>query len=276
MVAKLSGCPIVVSSRRDMGFNQSAKHRIAYRLLRPLFNQVQTVSNEVRESCIRKEGLAPDRVVTLYNGVDLQAVAAADGVADLRHSLGLESASHIISTVGNIRWIKGTDIAVQVAAKVCARHPRAVFLIPGKVLEQEYYDTLEQTVRSLGLIDNVKFLGSSDRVFSLLKISDVFCLLSRSEGFSNALLEAMAAGLPCVATDVGGNKEAMEDAQSGFLVPNEDVNAAAEKILALLDDPALARRMGRRGREIIEQKFTTDVMVNRLASFYDALLQRAH
>jgi glycosyltransferase involved in cell wall biosynthesis len=259
-----------------MGFNQSAKHRIAYRLLRPLFSQVQTVSNEVRESCVRREGFAPDRVVTIYNGVDLQEVAAANGAADLRRSLGLENASHIISTVGNIRWIKGTDILIQVAAKICARYPRAVFLIPGKVLEPEYYNTIVQTMRSLGLTENVRFLGSSDRVFSMLKMSNVFCLLSRSEGFSNALLEAMASGLPCVVTDVGGNKEALEDAQSGFLVPNEDVKAAAEKILALLEDPSKAVRMGRRGREIIEQKFTTDVMVNRLARFYDTLLQRAH
>src|SRR5262249_30191566 len=156
--------------------------------------------------------------------------------------------------------IKGTDMVVEVAAKVCARYPRAVFLIPGKILEQEYYNTLVQTIASLGLTDNVKFLGSSDRVFSLLKLSNVFCLLSRSEGFSNALLEAMACGLPCVVTDVGGNKEAIEDATSGFLVPAENVNAAAEKLLALLEDASQASRMGRRGREIIEQKFTTDVM----------------
>jgi glycosyltransferase involved in cell wall biosynthesis len=276
VVAKLSGCPIVVSSRRDMGFNQSPKHRLAYRVLRPVFDQVQAVSDQVRNVCIEKEGFAADRVVTLYNGVDMEKVTATNGVAVLQRTLGIEHASHVITTVGNIRWIKGTDLAVQVAAKICAQYPKAVFLIPGKVLEPEYFDQVSATARALGISDNIKFLGSSDSVFSLLKISDVFCLLSRSEGFSNALLEAMACSLPCVVTDVGGNREAIEDGESGFLVPNEDVTTAADRILALLENPVQARQMGQRGRQIVEQKFTVGVMVQRLTGYYDALLHRSH
>jgi len=276
VVAKLSGCPVIISSRRDMGFNQSPKHRLAYRMLRPVFNQVQTVSDQVRNVCIEKEGFASERVVTLYNGVDMDKIAASNGVAELQRALGLEQASHVISTVGNIRWIKGTDVVMQVAAKVCERYPRAVFLVPGKVLEKEYFDRVVEMARSFGISDNVKFLGSSDKIFSLLKMSDVFCLLSRSEGFSNALLEAMACGLPCVVTDVGGNCEAIDDGQNGFLVPNEDAAGAAERVLTLLGDPACARQIGQQAKHTIERKFTVDVMVNRLSSLYDALLHRVH
>ena len=274
LVAKLSGCPILISSRRDMGFNQSAKHRMAYRVMRPLFDQVQTVSEQVRQMCIRDERMAPDKVVTLYNGVDMDLVGHANGEGELRRSLELGNASHVITTVGNIRWIKGTDLVVQVAAKVCAKYPKAVFLIPGKVLEKEYYEKILQDIRALGLTSNIKFLGSSDQVFSLLKISDLFCLLSRSEGFSNALLEAMACGLPCVVTDVGGNREAIENGSNGCLVANEDVAAASEKMIALLDNPPEARRLGETARRTIAKKFTTEVMVTNLTRMYDTLLQR--
>lgn len=276
VVAKLSGCPIVVSSRRDMGFNQSAKHRLAYRLLRPVFNQVQTVSDQVRSMCIHREKFKPNRVVTLYNGVDLEKATAVNGTAGLRSSYGLDDASHVLISVGNIRWIKGTDILVEVAKRICTHYPRAVFVIVGKVLEPEYYDAVTARIRSLGLTNNVRFLGASENVFRSLKASDVFCLLSRSEGFSNALLEAMACGLPCVATDVGGNREALQDGRSGYLVPNEDVGAAADRILSLLGDPAKAREMGEHGRAVVESKFTTEVMVQKLASLYDSLLQRIH
>jgi glycosyltransferase involved in cell wall biosynthesis len=134
---------------------------------------------------------------------------------------------------------------------------------------------LEDLARSLNVTQNIRFLGASDKIFSLLKMCDVFCLLSRSEGFSNALLEAMACGLPCVVTDVGGNREAVVDARSGFLVPNEDVGAAARRVLALLENPASAKQMGQFGRRIVQDKFTTEVMISHLATLYDGLLHRA-
>jgi glycosyltransferase involved in cell wall biosynthesis len=118
----------------------------------------------------------------------------------------------------------------------------------------------------------MKFLGPSRDVFSALKQSDIFCLLSRNEGFSNAVLEAMACGLPCVVTDVGGNREAISEGQTGFLVPSEDAEAAAARILTLIENPECAKQMGQRGRATVQEKFTTDAMVTRLVSLYHGLL----
>jgi L-malate glycosyltransferase len=272
LVAKLSGCPILISSRRDMGVFRSKKHGFGYRLVNPLVDQVQAVSEEVRTFLISQDGIDPRKVVTLYNGVELEKLNQANGTESLRAKLGLNTDAPVIITSANIRPIKGIDILIQAAAKVCGEFPRAKFLIAGETIDRPHFEKLQQMIQSHQLKDNVVFLGRSDNVPSLLKLSTLFCMLSRSEGFSNAILEAMAVGLPCVVTKVGGNAEAVEDGKSGFLVANEDANTAAERILALLRNPQQAKKMGEAGRNIIANKFTAQAMANRWASLYDELV----
>jgi len=268
LVAKLSGVRVLVSSRRDMGILRSAKHRVAYRLMGRLFDQVQAVSEQVRDFCIREDRLKPERVVTLYNGIDLQntateTTAVGRSVVDLNHQ---------IVTVGNVRRVKGIDVLVRAAAQVCRRYPETVFVVVGKIQDAQYYQELLSLAQSLNVSNKMKFLGPSRDVFSVLKQSDIFCLLSRNEGFSNAVLEAMACGLPCVVTDVGGNREAISEGQTGFLVPSEDAEAAAARILTLIENPECAKQMGQRGHTTVEEKFTTDAMVTKLVSLYHGLL----
>jgi len=275
LVAKWSGCPVLVSSRRDMGILRSAKHRMAYRLLSPMFDQVLTVSEEVRRFCIQQDNLHPSKVLTLYNGIDLERVAAARCPDDLRQRLGLAQASHLIVTVGHVRRVKGFDTFIQAAEIVRREFPRAVFLVVGDVSEPEHYRELQALIEQQGCAENVRFLGPSEDVFGFLKMSDVFCLLSRSEGFSNALLEAMACELPCVATRVSGTVEAIEDGVSGFLVATEDAESAADRILRLLRQPEEAKRMGQAGRKTVEEKFTVEGMMDKLTAVYDSLVRMA-
>jgi glycosyltransferase involved in cell wall biosynthesis len=272
-VAKLSGCPLLVSSRRDMGILRLPKHDIAYRLIRPWMDLVVTVSEEVRSFVIDRDGMDPGKVVTLYNGVDMSLFGGPRNSSALRFQLGLQGASHIISTVGHIRRVKGLDVFIRAADKVRREFPGAAFLIVGDCLEEDHRQELQQLTRNLGLAENVRFLGGHPNVRPFLDLSDVFCLLSRSEGFSMALIEAMARSLPCVATRVGGNAEAIEEGRSGFVVENEDVDAAADRILHLLRDPEQARQMGAAGREIVERRFTVEAMIAQLVGIYDRLLQ---
>lgn len=272
-VAKLSGCPLLVSSRRDMGILRKPKHGIAYRLSKPYVDLVLTVSDQVRSFMIERDGLDPRKVVTLYSGVEMERFAKPCNTVELRSSLGLQKASHVVCTVGNIRQVKGLDVYIRAAAQVCRVFPRAVFLIVGYRDDEAHAKELERLVRELGLSENVRFLGGHEEVHPLLKLSDAFCLLSRSEGFSMALLEAMACGLPCVATRVGGNAEAIEEGRSGFLVEAEDAKAAAERILWLLRNSERSAKMGAAGRKVVERRFTVDVMVQNLVHVYDHLLQ---
>ena len=271
LVAKLSGRPLLISSRRDMGILRRNRHSLFYRLLGPMYDQVQAVSNQVREFAIREDGLNPNKVVTVYNGIELDQLSPARNQLT-RKSLGVEHASHVILSVGNVRPVKGFDVLIRVAAIVCKQFPQAAFLIAGHFHDVPYSEELLALREELGLTNNVLFLGLRADVNAILPLGDLFCLPSRSEGLSNALLEAMAHSLPAVATRVGGNPEVVEDGQTGFLVESEDAQAMAEKILVLLKDPALASSMGKTGRQMLESKFTVERMVSRLVSLYDALL----
>lgn len=273
LVAKISGSrPLLVSSRRDMGILRSSKHALAYRIMRPLFDSVLAVSQQVRNHCIQQEGLEARRVSVLYNGVELGAIAGTDSAQVTLASLGLLGASHVITTVANIKRVKGLDILVQVAARVRRQFPKAVFLVVGDFHEKLYMAELMQSIRELDCYDNVRFVGGRNEIFPILRASDVFFLPSRSEGFSNALLEAMACGLPSVATDVGGNGEALEDGRSGFLIPADDPDTAADRILLLLRDAQRASVMGAEARRTVESRFSSDIMGQKLAEFYDLLL----
>jgi glycosyltransferase involved in cell wall biosynthesis len=131
---------------------------------------------------------------------------------------------------------------------------------------------LELLVKELNLGDNVHFLGRRENPYPVLRASNVFCLPSRSEGFSNALIEAMGCGLPVVATRVGGNPEAVREGKEGFLVASEDAEAMARQILLLLSQREMALRMGREARATVETRFSMEGMMRRLTSLYSELL----
>ena len=274
LVAKLSGA-LLLSSRRDMGILRKNRHALAYRVVNRLADRVLAVSEEVKRFCVDAEQINPNKVSVVYNGVDLKQIAAEDSGANPFASADWAGASHIITCVANIRKVKGIDVLVRTAQRVCRELPDAVFVIAGSLYERAYAEEIQEMIRSMNLGKNIKLLGFVGNPVPLLKMSDAFCLLSRSEGFSNALLEAMACGVPSVITRVGGNPEAIADGENGFLVSVEDDTAAAEKLLALLRDPARAAKIGENGRISVQARFSADVMIQRLIGVYlDLLAER--
>jgi len=273
-IARLSGCPVLVSSRRDLGILRSRKHRIGYKVMGRLYDAVLAVSPQVREFCIEHDGLNPGKVRTLFNGLETGQVLQARSRSKMRQELDIADDVPVITTVGNIRHVKGIDVLIQAAALVCRKHPKTLFLIVGRKSEQEYCRELENKISSLGLAGNFRFLGSREDVFAILRMSDAFCLPSRSEGFSNALIEAMASRLPCVATNVGGNSEVVKHGETGFIIASEDFQDLAARLIYLLDDPGLATEMGLRGEEVIQSQFTVQAMIGGLVQVYQELLGR--
>ena len=273
-IARLCGVPVQISSRRDMGILRSWKHKLAYRLLSGQFAQVQCVSGQVRQYAVSTDGLAAGRVVTIHNGLPESRIQPDQGREEARRALGLEKASHVVSTVAHIRRVKGVDVFVKMAARLAARYPEAVFLVAGENHQPAHYAELQAMVAASGLEGNVRFLGGLNDVSHLLHASDVFCMLSRNEGLSNAILEAMAAGVPCVATRVGGNPELVEPGANGMLVANEDDEAAAEAVSFLFDRPEEAARMGENGQARVRDRFSESAMMQRLCEEYERLLPR--
>jgi len=118
LVSRVKNAPALISSRRDMGILRTPKHRLAYRLMRSLFDLVLTVSDEVRHYCIEADRLPPQKVATLYNGVELDYFTRPNGVSTVRQELGLEAESPIVLSVANISKVKGIDVLVKAAAHV--------------------------------------------------------------------------------------------------------------------------------------------------------------
>jgi L-malate glycosyltransferase len=273
-VARASGCPIIISSRRDMGFQRSGAQRLAYRVAgRWLFDQVHAVAESVRQRHIQEDRLDPNKVVTVHNGVDLDEIDAATRGSRLLASK-VEDGAPVIVCVANIRPVKGIDVLVRAAAIVCREVPSARFLVVGLVQDTNYMQRVMELARALDVSRSVIFAGPSSEVLSILKSCALIYMPSHSEGLSNAILEAMACGLPCVASETGGNGELIENGRTGYLTPVGDPQAAAERILSLLRDPAGAQRMGQAGRRIVENEFSMQSMIHRLTVLYEGLLVR--
>lgn len=273
-VCKLAGGPRLVCSRRDMNILRNrGKHRLGYAIVNRICDRVLTVSDAVRDLCIKEERLAPEKVVTLHNGVDLEQILKVPPNSQLREKLHFAPTDPIVACVANVRRVKGLDVLAKVAEIVCRQISNARFLVVGGENEPDYGAELRTTVEQMGLQDNFIFLGLTPQVIPILKVSQIFCLPSRTEGFSNALLEAMACSLPSVVTRVGGNAEAIEDGRSGFVVNSEDFTAAADRILELLRNPQLRAVMGSSAHQAVVSRFSTSLLVSNLASFYEHVVR---
>jgi glycosyltransferase involved in cell wall biosynthesis len=263
LVTKVLSGAKLIWSRRDMGILRTRKHVVAYRLMAGLPDAVFAVSELVRQYCIEEDGIDPDLVQTIYNGLDLSDWSASSD--NPRDRL-------LITTTGNIRHVKGHDVFIKAAACIVPQFPNVRFSIAGGVLEPAYFSELQALIQNLKLGDHFYFAGSVTDLYEHLSAADIFVLPSRSEGFSNAIVEAMAASLPVVATNVGGNAEAVENGVSGFVVPSDDPQALAEAIMKLLADPERAMAMGAAGKQRVAQKFTIEAMMKQTTATYTKLL----
>jgi glycosyltransferase involved in cell wall biosynthesis len=239
------------------------KHRIAYRLMARIPHAVVAVSEKVRQHCIQADGIDPGRVHTIYNGLNIERFVHTQN--------GFRGGQRVIS-VGNIRRVKGHDIFIRAVAIIAQQFPRARFSIAGEVLEPQYFQELHMLIDGLGLADRFHFEGGVTDLPSFLAEADIFVLPSRSEGFSNALIEAMASSLPVIATRVGGNAEAVQDGVTGLLVPTEDPDSLAKALRELLSDSERSRAMGEAGRRLAIREFSNDRVVNQVADIYHRLL----
>lgn len=251
-----------------MGFLRGRKHKIGYRLLSKLHDQIQAVSEEVRRFAIREDGIDPRKTVTVYNGVD-----AGNGQPAAQPEAPRQPT---IVSVANLRRVKGIDVLVKAAAIVHEQLPEAQLVLVGRFGTAPesiaYQEEVIGLCRQYRNDSYVHFLGESLNIPELLAGSSIFVLPSRTEGHSNALLEAMLAGLPCVATAVGGNTETVVDQVTGFLVPTENPELLAARLIELLENPDLQKRMGAAGRERVLQHFTSEKMASHVANAYRDLL----
>ncbi|HWP35157.1 MAG TPA: glycosyltransferase [Thermodesulfobacteriota bacterium] len=271
LLGRLGRLPVIATVHGKAYYADRTRRRLAYRFVGRAASQVVAVSHDVRRFLLEEVGLAPEAVVTIHNGVAPPPPVSPAAAAALRHQLGLPAGTPVVGTVGTLLPVKGHADLLEAVARLAPAVPDLTALICGRPLVLE---PLAARAAALGIADRVRFLGYRDDVPALLAVMDVFVLPSLSEGLSLALLEAMAAGLPVVATAVGGNPEVVRDGESGFLVPPRDPGALAERIGRLLRDRALARRLGLAAARRVRQEFSLDAMVQRYEALYARHLAR--
>ncbi len=230
------------------------------------------ISEDTRQNLIR-QGLPPEAIRVVYNGVNLDSVGDKGERALARNFIGLNGVDLLVGTIARLCPVKGQREFIQAASRINAEFPQTKFVIVGEDLEfgGRYRLELEELVSQMNLQDDVIFTGYLHNAAKLMYAFDVFVLPSWIEGMPVTILEAMAAGIPVVATPVGGVPELVLEGKTGLLVSPDSPQRLAEAIVYLLKHRDKAHLMGRAGRERVWRHFSKQQMVERIFALYDAI-----
>jgi glycosyltransferase involved in cell wall biosynthesis len=257
--ARLARVPAVVHTRHGQRYQASHADNAVFRFLACLVDQVVCVSHDSARLSAA-ERIARRRLVTIWNGIDVAKFAY---VGPTRGGPAV--------MVGRLSAEKDVGTLIQAAASIIQSEPDFRLVIAG---DGDCLPELRQLAADLGLTKHVQFLGEVHDIPGLLARSSFLVLPSLTEGISLTLLEAMARGLPVVATRVGGNPEVVVDSETGYLVPPKQPDKLAERMLNLLRRPDQAQTMGLRARRRVEAHFQVSEMVAHYEELYDDILRR--
>lgn len=271
-IALLQGVPIRIMSRRGLNLYQGLWPGVRWveQKLHPQMTAVLANSRRVVDELL-DEGCDPSRVGLIYNGVALDRFSRCLDPRAIRSSLGISSDEFVVTVVANLVPRKRHVDVLDALSRAAHSLPEPwTLLCVGR--DDGCLAELKDHAAGLGIAGKVRFLGERADVVEVLQASDLGLLASLDEGFSNAILEFMAAGLPVVATDVGGNSEAVVDGLTGLVVPPCQPNALAEAIVRIASDPGWAAELGAAGRRRVEGLFPLQTCVDRYEALYQSLL----
>ena len=261
---------------RDVGDldGSSKKYQWVRRLYRPFVTYYIALSRDLEQYLTRVVGMARLRVVQIYNGVDAERFSPALQRQPIKGCPFVDANEWILGTVGRMQTVKNqVDLAKAFALAIqmepALKPVLRLVMVGGGPLREEAIAILEQA----GCAGNAWLPGERSDVPDVMRGLDCFVLPSLAEGISNTILEAMACGLPVIATDVGGNSELIEAGKTGVVVPAGDVPAMAREIIGLAKQREKARTMGLNGRKRVEQTFSMTAMVKQYQDLYDRCLK---
>jgi L-malate glycosyltransferase len=232
---------------------------------------VLTNASAIRDGLIAQDRIPAEKVCVIYNGVDLDRLQRAR--ANREKFFPDSAGKKLVVLVGNmISDVKGHLTLISAAPAIVKAFPRTQFVFVG---DGQRRPAFEQAAAARGLSGNFLFLGRRNDVPEILASCDIAVLPSLAEGLPNAVLEYLAAGLPVVASALGGNLEVIEDGLTGLLVPPQDAGALAAALLRLLEDEELAKLLAHAGREQVTSRFSFDRLVAETENLYLQQLQAA-
>ena len=265
--AWLARVPVIISSRRDLARSwwYTPVRRKILRRVQDLSTRILVNSEAVRQELLVRDSFAAERIHVVYNGIDTEKFTQ---VSPDRERLfpGISANHKLIIMVSNMHTaMKGHGDLIEAAQTVRVTCPEARIILAGDGEMRQFF---EDQVKAAGLREMFVFLGHRSDIPALLACCDIGVLASRSEGLPNAVLEYMAAGLPVVATAVGGVPEIIEDEVNGLLIPPENPAALAAAILRLLKDERLCKTLGKAARERTLSQFNFASVIANLRQLY--------
>jgi glycosyltransferase involved in cell wall biosynthesis len=271
IAAKLANIKKIVSCRRDMGFWYTGENLRFLGFISRFVDRFQVNSNAIGENLTRTEKISSNRIDVLYNGIDLARFTSnRTNSRVVREKFGIPENHIVFGCLANLnRQVKRVDVFIEAASLIDKKLKDATYLIVG---DGHLRVGLELLAKERGIADKTVFAGKQNDVPWVLSAIDIGVLPSDSEGLSNAILEYMASGLPVVATDVGGNRELIQDGLTGFLVPPGNPVRLAEAMVRLATDGIAAGTMAKNARETVERRFAMERMLESVERYYHGLV----
>lgn len=268
LAARLAGVPCVISSRRDYGEWMSRRYLYATRLANPFATLIIANSSPVCRLTVEREHAPIEKVRLFYNGIDLASFRNLIPDRELKARLNIPASVPVVGIVANFRPMKHHRSFVLGAAEIAQQNRDVYFVLVG---DGPLRAQLEALARELGVADRMRFVGSQGHVLPYLSIFDIGVNCSEMEGLSNAVMEYMAAGIPVVVSNSGGNVDLVEHDVTGCIFGLDQHVAMAQMVLDLLADPDRRRRLAANARKKMEREMSTEVMLDNYERLYEAL-----
>jgi glycosyltransferase involved in cell wall biosynthesis len=268
IIARLTGIPFIGTIHGKNYFWEKLRRRMAYRIV-SRSGRLVAVSEDLKRFVMDKIGIPDSNIQVIYNGVQSGSFVSGEEIVRGRTELGLKNSDYVIGAVGNLYPVKGHQYLLQAMRVVLRQYPSATLILVGR---GDLEASLKDQARQLGVERQVRFLGMRRDIPKLLAIMSIFVMPSLSEGLSLALLEAMVAGRPVVATRVGGNAELVVNGETGLLVESKDSEALAAAICTLLGNRAMREEFGRKAVTRAQERFSARQMADNYRTLYYNLL----
>jgi glycosyltransferase involved in cell wall biosynthesis len=269
LAARLAGVPAIVHTVHNIYVKRRTKHHWINRGLSRFTDRFIAVSGAVKESMVQYDHISPEKIQVLYNGIDLTQMDVSEDRKEIRKALGIKPDEVVVGVIARLEEQKGHKVLLEALSLIPQLPDTLKVLLVGDGKLRLF---LEEETRKRGLSTCVLFLGTRKPVFPILSALDLFLLPSLWEGFSVALLEAMAMGLPVIATRVGGAEEVITSGQEGLLIPPGNPQDLAEAIQKALAHLERFQQMAGRGRERVRQNFSEERHLTLLQELYQEVL----
>lgn len=276
--AKLAGIPIIVHTPHGhvfFGYFSPLKTKIFILLEKfaaRIADKIVTLTSREKSDYISHKIAGEEKFVIIHSGIELskyQELSQEEKIK-LKKEIGLPENSFVVGTVGRLVPVKNPELLIKASQPVFTQYPDTYFVFAG---DGPLKEDLRTAAKEIGGEKNIVFLGWRDDAHRILSIFDVFCLPSLNEGMGRVLAEAMAHGIPIVASDVGGIPDLVIHEKNGFLVPSQNTEELAKCIQILIADEEMRKKMGDEGKKMV-LRFNSDTMVKKIAGMYEELLSQ--